>query len=192
MPYKLTAAIVALTIVTATPAPAAGAPQRQRTSDIESVDAWVVANDALHRIGAWLVAVEHWRAEQWRLAYWHNVEAAIAANTATQETQARARPAETTTPRSTPRTSGSCGAVPAYISWRESRCTYTVRNPSGAGGAYQLMPGTANAMAARIGHPELIGTNASEWPPALQDAAAAALWDGGRGACNWDPPNYCG
>lgn len=81
--------------------------------------------------------------------------------------------------------------MPAYISQRESRCTYTALNPSGAGGAYQLMPSTADALARRMGRPDLVGRNPSTWAPADQDAAAALLWNGGLGACNWTPPNYC-
>lgn len=41
--------------------------------------------------------------------------------------------------------SGDCGAIPAYIVECESGCNYAAQNPSGAYGAYQIMPDTASA-----------------------------------------------
>lgn len=61
---------------------------------------------------------------------------------------------------------GQCWAIPYDIVLCESGGSYTAYNPSGASGAYQLMIGGGGS-------------------PAEQDAAAAALWDGGAGASNW-------
>jgi hypothetical protein len=191
MPKMLATVIVALALAVASQAPASGAAP-PRASGVLNPDA--VAGAVLHRIGAWLVAVEEYRRREWTAAYRADVAAANAAATAAQAAQARARPAQTTAARTTPGTAhgGGCPSVPSYISYRESRCTYTVENPSGAGGAYQLMPYTADTLAPRIGRPDLVGVNPSRWPAAAQDAAAALLWDHGRGACNWSPPAYCG
>lgn len=65
---------------------------------------------------------------------------------------------------------GSCWAIPYYIVECESGGSYTASNPSGATGAYQLMIGGGG-------------------DPASQDAAAAALWNGGAGASNWTCAN---
>lgn len=70
---------------------------------------------------------------------------------------------------------GSCEAMkpagfPDYIIQRESRGNPNARNPSGAYGCVQLMPGY------------LTGNYGADW---------AKLWNNGAGACNWNPPNYC-
>jgi hypothetical protein len=180
---RLACVIVALALPFASAVPAAATPHPVGTflpppSVAPRLDAFGIATEGLHRLGAYLEAVA------WITAADKAREAAARTEHATAATSSAAP--------STSRTAGACAAIPGWIVNRESRCTYTARNASGAGGAYQLMPSTADAMARRIGHPELIGVNAADWPAALQDAAATALWDGGAGACNWTPPNYCG
>jgi hypothetical protein len=63
---------------------------------------------------------------------------------------------------------------------RESHGNYSAYNPSGASGAYQMMPGTAAAVARHAGRPDLAGRPVSSWSPADQDAMARALyaWQG--------------
>jgi hypothetical protein len=63
---------------------------------------------------------------------------------------------------------GSCWAIPYEIVACESGGDYGAYNPSGASGAYQLMPEHG------------CGTSAAE-----QDACAAELWAGGAGRSNW-------
>jgi len=59
-------------------------------------------------------------------------------------------------------------------------------NPSsGAGGCYQLIPSTADSVARSMGRPDLVGRNASTWPVADQEAAAAYLYNGGAGCSHW-------
>lgn len=74
---------------------------------------------------------------------------------------------------------GSLDAVPEAIWQRESGGNYCARNPSGACGAYQIMPGTWNGYGGY--------TSACDAPPAVQDEKARTM-----AACNWTPPNYCG
>lgn len=81
-------------------------------------------------------------------------------------------------------TGGGC-VIPAYICQRESGMSYTALNPSsGAGGMYQFMPSTWNAIARAIA-PEWIGTPPHTAPPYVQDQFAIYLWDGGRGCSHW-------
>jgi hypothetical protein len=63
---------------------------------------------------------------------------------------------------------GSCWAIPYEIVACESGGDYEAYNPSGASGAYQLMPEHG------------CGTSVAE-----QDACAAELWAGGAGRSNW-------
>ena len=63
-------------------------------------------------------------------------------------------------------------AIPAYIVMCESKGSYTAQNPSGAYGAYQLMP-------TWWGH---LGRKPT---PREQDAIAARLWNGGAGRSHW-------
>lgn len=145
------------------------------------------------RVDAFVIADESLRAQVWIFVATLDARArwlhAVAAHTTSRAR--RARDVAPPRPQATS-TSGTCPAIPAWISQRESRCTYTARNPSGAGGAYQLMPSTANALAPRIGRADLVGVNPSDWPADAQDAAAALLWNNGAGACNWTPSTYCG
>lgn len=66
------------------------------------------------------------------------------------------------------------------VRWRESRGDYRALNPSGAAGAYQLMPETARTIAQRSGRPDLAATPVLHWSPADQDLMAAMLlsWQG--------------
>jgi hypothetical protein len=75
--------------------------------------------------------------------------------------------------------SGSCARMkppgfPDYIIERESQGNPNIYNSEGSGayGCVQLMPMNRKT-----------GDYATDW---------ANLWDNGRGACHWDPPNYCG
>lgn len=73
---------------------------------------------------------------------------------------------------------GNCGgnwAIPAYIVERESGCSYTTQNSSGAYGAYQIMPEHWNGGAC----------SDLDRSPAGQDACASRLWNDGAGASNW-------
>ncbi len=81
--------------------------------------------------------------------------------------------------------SGAGCVIPAYICQRESGMSYTALNPSsGAGGMYQFMPSTWNAIARAIA-PEWVGTPPHTAPPYVQDQFAIYLWDGGRGCSHW-------
>lgn len=78
--------------------------------------------------------------------------------------------------RTAPAATGGRYAIPAYIVGRESGGDYNARNPSGAYGAYQIMPfhWAPGGECAGLGK-----------DPAGQDACAAILWDGGRGSQHW-------
>lgn len=113
--------------------------------------------------------------------------------TTTTTTSTTAPPTTTVPPTTTPPTTaapqattgGSC-VIPDYICQRESGHEgYSALNESsGAGGMYQFMPSTWNAVAAEIA-PEWIGTPPHLAPPAVQDQFAAYLWDGGNGCYHW-------
>jgi hypothetical protein len=74
----------------------------------------------------------------------------------------------------------------ACVKQRESGGDYTVYNSqgSGAAGAYQMMPGTWNSIAASSGRPDLVGLDPAAAPPADQDAMAAALY-AQQGSAPW-------
>ena len=83
-----------------------------------------------------------------------------------------------------PNAGGTC-VIPSYICQRESGGNYgAVNSSSGAGGMYQFMPSTWNAIAAAIA-PEWIGVPPQNAPPAVQDQFAAYLWNGGAGCGHW-------
>jgi hypothetical protein len=89
------------------------------------------------------------------------IEAAAAAEAA-QAAEAAPAPAETTT---APTTTSSGGySIPDYIVQCESGGDYSASNPSGAYGAYQIMPGTASAYGCDLS------------TPAGQDACAAEIY----------------
>lgn len=63
-------------------------------------------------------------------------------------------------------------AIPAAIVMCESKGSFTAQNPSGAYGAYQLMPTWWSHLGRKP-------------TPAEQHAIAAKLWNGGAGRSNW-------
>lgn len=67
---------------------------------------------------------------------------------------------------------GPCDAIPAYIVECESGCNYSAQNPSGAYGAYQIMPGTSSAYGCDMSTPE------------GQDACAAKIY-ADQGSSPW-------
>lgn len=114
---------------------------------------------------------------------------------ARQERQRQAQAQQTQARASAPAPSGGAGCVlPQYICDRESGHEgYSAHNnSSGASGRYQLMPSTADSIAASIGRHDLIGVPANQMSPADQDLLASTLYANGAGACHWTPPNYCG
>jgi hypothetical protein len=146
------------------------------TIDQEALAAYL---QAVQEHEAWVFVDQWYQAEQARIAE----EQRLA------EERRRAATAITTRPPAhTPAaTGGGSGCViPAYICQRESGMSYTALNASsGAGGMYQLMPSTANAVARRIGRYDLVGVPPHLMAPADQDLLAATLWDGGRGCQHW-------
>jgi hypothetical protein len=129
--------------------------------------------DAWAFVTAWHDAEQHDAAVLAFLVAWHNAQIA-----ATRPAPPRPQPVTTTPPRPTaphvaPNPVPTGGTPPngflACVRNRESRGNYgAVNGSSGAGGAYQFMPGTWAAMGG-TGLPQ----NA---PPAVQDAMAAKLY----------------
>lgn len=79
----------------------------------------------------------------------------------------------------------------ACVKQRESRGDYGAYNPSGAGGAYQMMPDTANTVAKWMNRPDLVGIGAQNWAPVDQDAGALVLYQH-MGESPWHyPPKPC-
>jgi Transglycosylase-like domain len=73
---------------------------------------------------------------------------------------------------------GGGGCVPDYIVRRESGGNYKAENPtSTASGKYQFLDSTWNGYGGY--------SHAADAPPAVQDAKACQVWDGGRGSSNW-------
>jgi soluble lytic murein transglycosylase-like protein len=104
------------------------------------------------------------------------------------------KPAPATAPRpaATPPRSSTGGGAPANsflacVRNRESRGNYQAYNPSGAAGAYQLMPQTARNTALHAGRSDLANTPVTSWSPADQDAMAAHLYQW-QGAAPWAGP----
>lgn len=77
--------------------------------------------------------------------------------------------------------SGGCyaepGTPPASVLHRESRGDPKARNPSGAAGCWQFMPGT---WAGYGGY-----SSADQAPVKVQNERAKQVWAGGDGACHW-------
>lgn len=67
---------------------------------------------------------------------------------------------------------GACDAIPTYIAQCESGCNYGAQNPSGAYGAYQIMPSTSSAYGCDMSSAE------------GQDACAAEIY-AEQGASPW-------
>lgn len=103
---------------------------------------------------------------------------------------ARAAAARRSTPSVTPVFSGTSGTggcasgggsldgTSAENIARESGGNYCAYNPSGACGAYQIMPTTWNGYGGYA--------SACDAPPAVQDEKARSM-----APCNWVAPNYC-
>lgn len=77
---------------------------------------------------------------------------------------ADAAAAEAVTPTAAPTSSSGGYSIPSYIVECESGGDYTAQNPSGAYGAYQIMPSTASAYGCDLS------------TPAGQDACAAEIY----------------
>lgn len=77
----------------------------------------------------------------------------------------------------------------ACVRQTESGGDYTAVNPSGAGGAYQIMPTTWNNTAQHIGRPDLVGIAPQYATPSDQDLVAAGLLEW-QGPGEW--PDGCG
>lgn len=135
-------------------------------------------------------AFEVFEAERVRL----ESEAAAAAEAerraAEEHAAAERAAAEAPAPAPAPAYTGGGGSgcvIPAYICQRESGFSYTALNPSsGAGGMYQLMPSTADAVARQIGRYDLVGVPPHLMAAADQDLLAATLWAGGAGCAHWN------
>ena len=84
----------------------------------------------------------------------------------------------------TPTAAASDYAFLDCVRYRESRGNYRALNPSGAAGAYQLMPGTAREVALRAGRTDLATTPVITWTPADQDLMALVLYHW-HGASPW-------
>lgn len=79
---------------------------------------------------------------------------------------------------------GNVGGFLGCVRNRESRGQYSAVNPSGAAGAYQMMPGTARATANHAGRPDLANRPVTSWSRADQDAMAQHLYSW-QGAAPW-------
>ena len=91
--------------------------------------------------------------------------------------------ARPTTTYAAPTTVASYGFLDC-VRARESRGDYSAMNPSGAHGAYQMMPTTARETAMRAGRSDLASTPVVNWSKADQDAMAALLYQW-QGAAPW-------
>lgn len=160
--------------VTDAPAtPPAQAVSIERGPTAEQVQAYL---DAWHAADEWQAAADYAVA---LTTYVHALQAATPRYVPTPV----ARPAAP--PRPTQPVSGGvpANAFLACVRQRESGGNYRAYNPSGAAGAYQVMPGTWNGYGGYA--------SAGQAPPAVQDQFAAQLyaragrspWAGGQYAC---------
>lgn len=111
---------------------------------------------------------------------WAGALAAQWRSVAAQQQIARARARHSVPPSRVSSGGGRCGGVlpPCYVMWRESRGRLDVKNPdSTASGKWQFLDSTW----ARFGG----YARAADAPESVQDARAAALWDGGAGCAHW-------
>ena len=91
-------------------------------------------------------------------------------------------------PTTAPSSSGSAYTYLSCVRRRESQAQYLAVNPaSGAGGAYQFLPGTWDATARQAGRHDLVGVHPSQATPRDQDLMAAYLltW---QGPTHWSGP----
>lgn len=99
-------------------------------------------------------------------------------------------PVVTQAPKAAPKAAASSGGgAPANgflacVRNRESRGNYQAYNPSGASGAYQMMPQTAANTARHAGRGDLAGKPVSQWSAADQDAMANHLYQW-QGSAPW-------
>lgn len=164
-----------VTLTTGTTAPGPTPEQLQLEKDVATITYATAVHE--HRLAVeWEAAAEAQR-----------VFDAQAAEQARKERQARAA-ATPAAPTPAPTASGGSGCVIAdYICARESGHDYTAYNASsGAGGMYQMLPSTSNAVAASIGRYDLVGVPPHTMAPADQDLLASQL-----APCHWQAPNYC-
>lgn len=141
-------------------------------------------------IGAANRAIENAaRYAAWEHAIWNRAVGAYWTSVA----HARTAPQHGVTHAAVYYAAGTCGGIPRSINDREAPgCNYGARNPkSTAGGVCQMVQGTADHVAVGIGHPELVGVNAADWPPPIQDKGCAWLWNQPGGPCNWKPNPWC-
>jgi hypothetical protein len=178
MPNKLTAAIVALAIASASPAHVNAEPTRARDrtapARIARLDAFGVAAVGLHRLGAFLIALDAYEKRVFVLA----VADSQARAQARPEAPATQAPAQASPPSPS---SGACGGdlPPCWIMLRESGGNIRAQNAtSSASGKWQMLDSTWGGF---MGYAR--AADAPEW---VQDAKARTM-----ALCNWTPPNYC-
>lgn len=100
-------------------------------------------------------------------------------------TESRSVPSSSSSAEAPPSQGSGSGtnAIPAHIIACESGGSYTAQNPtSSASGKYQMIDSTFQGTEAGSASGY---RSAKDAPPAVQDAAAAEVWNGGRGAGNW-------
>ncbi|HXY94664.1 MAG TPA: transglycosylase family protein [Acidimicrobiia bacterium] len=129
-------------------------------------------------IGSFLDGVAAEQAAEAEAAARAQAEAEAEAQAAAQARLQATRPVQSST-------AGGNGFL-ACVKQRESGGNYTIHNyqGSGASGAYQIMPGTWNSIAASTGRNDLVGIDPASASPADQDAMAAALY-AQQGAAPW-------
>jgi hypothetical protein len=113
--------------------------------------------------------------------------AAAAAQAAADAAAAAAAAASRSVSRAPVYSGSSPGGFLSCVRQRESGGDYSIHNEggSGASGAYQMMPGTWNSIAASAGRPDLVGVDPAAASVSDQDAMAAALY-AQEGASPWN------